>query len=620
MELKNIITFKKFKEIKNINEDIDLLLEEADGLVRDYGSNKSNFSTTVLGRGVQTLFKFLNKGKNYAKMYFHQKRFRNELAMGVLRVWKEIQDAINKYPDIQICPDSVCGGGTGMDSSTKPGDGPGDGPGGGGPGGGPGGGKWFIYKMSSDIIVLVREDQEQDEEEQVQKGVLSVREFYNLGRNANVDKGRSYHVKKSELQEVSDKVSQAISILFKFGMGITTVENYEIEVKEKLDSNDSDYKKCPVFKSNLEKVLKKLDEMENKTQVALNCIEYLTTLNESVIYYGYGVLNEKEKSTRYSISNLRHSKQEGAWWRKGARTLGRSAPVEILGDDTKLDWGIFSEDENINQMCCFYTNGMYYCDGSGNTLIQISGEDLKKSATSKVNKDSIAAIQYSILSAIQHTDSVDSTKMFATKGGGINDQSSTTGLDRVWRRMVSNTLAEFKCFLNTTELNPYDIAKKIKPDSGEVEKITKFTSEADRHARHMSDILKWLKNPSNKKGTSCLVEFLNGDNKYRLILFDNTNPKGTIVYNKIYNFDDGVNVNHKGHINHHSNKSDNFKFPDGGTNKGKNFNSLRGGNLLERLDSSYTAGTDYNIDITIKEVYYITDKAILDKLKNMKES
>ena len=86
MELNTLTNYNEFKEIKKFDDEIDLLLE-----LNDYASNSTNFSGSLLGRGVNMVFKFLNKGKNFAKLYLYQRKFRNELAMGVFRTWNQIK-------------------------------------------------------------------------------------------------------------------------------------------------------------------------------------------------------------------------------------------------------------------------------------------------------------------------------------------------------------------------------------------------------------------------------------------------------------------------------------------------------------------------------------------------
>ena len=83
MNLNKITSFESFMKYRKT----DLLLEELD----DYASNKTNFSSSLLGRGVNTLFKFLNKGKNYAKLFYYDEKLNSELLMGILRTQKQVQ-------------------------------------------------------------------------------------------------------------------------------------------------------------------------------------------------------------------------------------------------------------------------------------------------------------------------------------------------------------------------------------------------------------------------------------------------------------------------------------------------------------------------------------------------
>jgi len=83
MELKNISTYLDFKT----SREIDMLLE--DSLARDYASNTTNFSNSLLGRGTISLLKFFKRGLHLAKLEIYRRKFENELIMGVLRTYEK---------------------------------------------------------------------------------------------------------------------------------------------------------------------------------------------------------------------------------------------------------------------------------------------------------------------------------------------------------------------------------------------------------------------------------------------------------------------------------------------------------------------------------------------------
>jgi len=612
MDLKNITTFNEFKEYK----EIDILLEEA--LPRDYASNATNFSTSLLGRGVNTLFKFLNKGKNYAKLYLHNKRFRNELAMGVLRTWEKLE------PKIKDCSEEQ-GGGDGQGQGNYQGDGQGDGQ------GQNSNAVWFHYKVNPNAKVKNKQNPNGPQVISPNAGLIFLVEkkilkkdgkdktiyqpTYNIGRSGGSWIGVDNMTPITNLDIV--KANKILSKVYDFISKNEVNEGIVQEVKNGIESLKG-YNDCPVFKRNRELLLNKLERTPEDSPTN-NLIDFLESIEVNESYHFYGdVLNE-----RNDIPSLRHSKQTGSKVKKMTRTSGRFAPVEILGDATKLDWSVF-EGEKPNQLCEYFSN--HVCiEGEGGKIKRIEGKDLKKDATSNVNIDAIIAIQYSILSAIQHTDSTDSTKMFAQKGGGISGNNATTGLDRVWHRMVSKTLAEFKCFLNVENLNPYDLASKgeNKDTRKNAEGIGKKIDDDLKGAEHKKLVYDAILNSKAKSAPfkdvqAVLVERKMDEDKYRFYYFTHIEKEDEdIVVNKIYRLNGKIETVTQ--ITKAVDQNKKVYFPDGASNRDRTYKGLseRMYPALEKLIDA-TDDTGYNNNFNISHVYHIFDKTVAYDIGKMK--
>jgi len=125
----------------------------------------------------------------------------------------------------------------------------------------------------------------------------------------------------------------------------------------------------------------------------------------------------------------------------------------------------------------------YYMD-------KTKGKERRESATNMVNLNAIAAIANSVEGIIYNIEPNPSTKLTPGTGGGIT--GNETALARKWRKMVNNTLARFKYFVNTDKVDP--LRMDVKAGGKEVKKY------ADKMSGEVDDTINIVKCIENNKG------------------------------------------------------------------------------------------------------------------------
>jgi len=579
MYLKNITSYNSFKELKKLNENIDLLLE--DSLPRDYASNKTNFSTSLLGRSVNSLFKFLKRSVDLVKLEFFRRKFENELAMGVLRTYAksideespneemENQEGQKNEKDVKALPShdvkalpshgeqrKITYGDYKLilyNNSVAVKD-----------------EKWLMYINKSEVVYYDSINNKVIKE----VPITEINDIESLNRILDIIISAVSN-NKIKLGIKEDDITQMITnlkskILNDNGLTDKITKLFQIIYKvRKSNSDDNLYK-------NLYDLTKKIaSESRNKG------MNESIILNENFNYNNWILVSE-------GINNLIGFKK-------------------IIGETkSDLDWEKLKGKNATDMMKKFQ-----------------SSKELRDLATHNTNKDAIAAIQYAVQSAIQHTESPDSTKLFPGEGGGISNKE--TYLARIWKKMVSNVLGEFKFFLNTEELNPYNLVKNIKPDNDNIENLKKSVEKSTTDVNHKQIVYNYINNPGANKDDNnvkaILVERKMKDDKYRFYYFkhsDVNNINMDVVFNYVY-FIKNSELEIADKIVESTESY--YKFPEGENLKsGNTYEKLKKNKLktLKKLVDTYS-NNKYNSDFEISHIYHIYDDNITKKIQGIKK-
>jgi hypothetical protein len=164
---------------------------------------------------------------------------------------------------------------------------------------------------------------------------------------------------------------------------------------------------------------------------------------------------------------------------------------KIYGDDTKLDWSYFKDPAKSKKMFSAFKNKNKINVNIGDKSKEITiGEYLKNKATELTNIDAIYAIQYSVQSAIRHTKTPNSNKLFAGEGGGIGENE--TYLARIWKKMINDVKSKYQPYLNTDKLDPNILFNK-KDGNNINEPLIQSTQQSVDKIVETAEIIDYLK-------------------------------------------------------------------------------------------------------------------------------
>ena len=314
-----------------------------------------------------------------------------------------------------------------------------------------------------------------------------------------------------------ENASKFISILAK----AATMKNYKLGIEEtdviKLINKMGDNAlKDSGFVSSITYLWKVLKEVRKKNPDAYTPLfsflkekmksarvtesTYYVYINEE-LYYNYNEWIVEEK-----IMSLKPNETKAG---KAINSL--IGFKKVLGDTTKLDWSLFNDKNVSNLISAFEKN-----------------KNLTALATKMVNKQAVSAIQHSVSSAIYHTQSPVSNKLFPSAGGGITDRE--TYLARIWKKMVNNVKARYKFFLHTEEVDPYKLAKNISVSNDDISNVKNKVENEVKSA----EIVKHFGSTKENKPLSRVFIAYTEKGKY-LIGLNNGNT--TSILNKYINID-----------------------------------------------------------------------------------
>lgn len=486
MQLNKLINYKDFKIIKNrLNEKI----------VGDYAANSTGFSQSLLGRGVISLFKFLKRGSDYLKLELYKRKYENELAIGILRAYQEImvdienkkeeekeeeqhneepQKEPQKEPQTKLIE---------INKNNK------------------------IVKYKNDYLLNIDNDyslilyDNKLQKVKLNNDKLQVIDTIEIKSIDNLEQCKAvlkilntYYQNNNEININYQDVIDMFENLSDDILSSKDLQYYIRDIFSKVkDPNLKKYLRSILMKykdiaqdGNINKSIEKnkndikitIKKLLNKSQLDDNDKKIISNLikeykNKDSIYWDENIISlikDLEKKIKIKIvpeTNLLKA-NESFLFEKSSKFK------KIYGEPTELNWDLF-EGENAKIMFKHFNSKEY-------------GDNLRKKATYYVSKEAIAAIQYSVQSAIQHTETPNSSKLFPNQGGGITE--SETYLARIWKKMVNNIKAKFKTYLNLDEVDPYNIIKNTRPNEKDIKNLFNDVNSIEKDINIISDFKK----------------------------------------------------------------------------------------------------------------------------------